>query len=215
MPFSSHSHSPYILLSSTLTVMAPISSSSSSAVSTTTASSTAVASTTIYPIITSSYDPSTTTNTTFVQANPSNFRAIVQQLTGPSSSSTSPSMDRHPSGQKPPEVAKSASGDLGDHGPAAFKLHERRQAIAKLENIKLFNKSNGYGSTVMVSPVSPLDAMGRGMMMSSPRTPMSPHEELEEKAIAEKGFYLHPVSPLGTHQPQLLPLFPLHSPREN
>ncbi|CAN0891275.1 VQ motif-containing protein 19 [Linum grandiflorum] len=40
--------------------------------------------------------------------------------------------------------------------------------------------------------------------------------EEEERAIAEKGFYLHP-SPLSTpreSEPQLLPLFPLTSPRE-
>ncbi|KAI4381980.1 hypothetical protein MLD38_007994 [Melastoma candidum] len=48
----------------------------------------------------------------------------------------------------------------------------------------------------------------------SPGTPsvLSPKEE-EEKAIAEKGFYLHPVSTLP-RPPELLPLFPLHSPRK-
>lgn len=73
----------------------------------------------------------------------------------------------------------------------------------------------------MVSPVSPLDMFTRGSS-SSPRTPHSPiDEEEEEKAIAEKGFYLH-RSPLSTPrggggggaEPELLPLFPLHSPRD-
>ncbi|KAL0342128.1 UNVERIFIED_CONTAM: VQ motif-containing protein 19 [Sesamum calycinum] len=67
---------------------------------------------------------------------------------------------------------------------------------------------------VMVSPVSPLEYLAaRG----SPRTPRSPMEE-EERAIAEKGFYLHPSplsTPRGSDPPELLPLFPLHSPRDN
>lgn len=70
--------------------------------------------------------------------------------------------------------------------------------------------NNGGGDMVMASPVSPLDLL---MARGSPRTPMSPVEE-EERAIAEKGFYLHP-SPLTTprgSEPELLPLFPLHSP---
>lgn len=70
--------------------------------------------------------------------------------------------------------------------------------------------NNGGGEMVMVSPVSPLDLL---LARGSPRTPMSPVEE-EERAIAEKGFYLHP-SPLTTprgSEPELLPLFPLHSP---
>lgn len=61
---------------------------------------------------------------------------------------------------------------------------------------------------VMVSPVSPLEYLAaRG----SPRSP-------EERAIAEKGFYLHPSplsTPRGSDPPELLPLFPLHSPRDN
>ncbi|GAB2222367.1 hypothetical protein Drorol1_Dr00013583 [Drosera rotundifolia] len=164
--------------------------------STTTTASTAVA-TTKLPMIKSTYDPSTTTKTTFVQTDPSNFRAIVQHLTGP----TPP--------PRPPQPDSTV----------ALTLHQRRQAMRKPDNIAL--NLNGYGSSMsmMVSPVSPLDNMGRDVMMNtSPRTPMSPpHEVLEEKAIAEKGFYLHPLSPLGTpreSQPRLLPLFPLQSPRD-
>lgn len=68
----------------------------------------------------------------------------------------------------------------------------------------------------MASPVSPLDhVLARG----SPRTPKSPYEDEEEKeeeerVIAEKGFYLHP-SPRASQPPELLPLFPLHSPSNN
>lgn len=58
----------------------------------------------------------------------------------------------------------------------------------------------------MASPVSTLDFVARA----------SPCEE-EEKAIAGKGFYLHPSpisTPRGSDPPQLLPLFPLSSPRD-
>ncbi|PKH47981.1 hypothetical protein CRG98_050387, partial [Punica granatum] len=83
-----------------------------------------------------------------------------------------------------------------------------------------FGGRRGFGGgemTVMVSPVSPLDLFAARMSpRSSPSSLLSPSEQ-EEKAIAEKGFYLHP-SPLSTPrgaEPELLPLFPLHSPRDN
>ena len=79
-------------------------------------------------------------------------------------------------------------------------------------NIISPSSSSSYVRKMVVaasSPVSPLDAAARG-------SPRSPHEEQEERAIAEKGFYLHPISPLatprGSEPPELLPLFPLHSP---
>lgn len=173
-------------------------------------------------------------NTTYVQADPSTFRAVVQKLTGAS---------EDPSAQKLPLTLPSrfinpkptTTSEMGPRRPA-FKLHERRQTTKKLElNLNLnatATISNGSSPSscttssspscgglfgrqmVMVSPVSPLDFLARG----SPRTPVSPCPE-EERAIAEKGFYLHPISPLstprGSDPPELLPLFPLHSPRDN
>lgn len=71
----------------------------------------------------------------------------------------------------------------------------------------------GNGEMVMASPVSQLELFARG----SPRTPRSPMEE-EERAIAEKGYYLHPSplsTPRGAEPPELLPLFPVQSPEEN
>ncbi|XP_061340104.1 VQ motif-containing protein 11 isoform X1 [Gastrolobium bilobum] len=191
-------------------------------------------------------DP-TTPNTTFVQADPSNFRAVVQKLTGAS---------EDPSAQKLPLTLPSrlaaqnhrltaattaaAAEVIGPKKPN-FKLHERRNAAAKKLELSIgvserpmmmmFNSNNNNINTnmnmspcsyvrsralmgetmLMASPVSPLEVLARG----SPRTPISPHEEEEERAIAEKGFYLHP-SPLSTPRasqpPELLPLFPLHSP---
>ncbi|KAK4413951.1 VQ motif-containing protein 11 [Sesamum alatum] len=153
-------------------------------------------------------------NTTFVQADPSTFRAVVQRLTGAA-------------GEKLAGKTNSCE-NMGPRRPA-FKLHERRPTARKLE-IKLNNNNNGAAAaalhspssarnrristgenTVMASPVSPLDYVAaRG----SPRSPM----EEEEKAIAGKGFYLHPSplsTPRGSDPPELLPLFPLHSPRDN
>ncbi|KAH0687378.1 hypothetical protein KY285_017941 [Solanum tuberosum] len=148
-------------------------------------------------------DPnSSTPNTTFVQADPSNFRAVVQRLTG--------------------ATQDSSSVKLPVTGPrrSAFKLHERRQSARKLEIMLNNGGSFGVGSpssspsssarkrSFLTSPISPLEMLTRG----SPRSPM---EVEEEKAIAEKGFYLHPSplsTPRGAEPPELLPLFPLQSP---
>ncbi|XP_021732085.1 VQ motif-containing protein 11-like [Chenopodium quinoa] len=184
----------------------------------------------------STYESSSTTNnTTFVQADPSNFRAIVQQLTGSHMTASS-----------------SQGGSVRRDGSdgAGFKLHERRQqqgAIRKLEMIELNNNSNsnsnnsnaahnynnhhgplnghvrvrGGHDVAMVSPVSTLDGLSLGIRSprTNPRSGSSMSEEEERVVIAEKGFYLHPVSPLSggsrDFEPRLLPLFPLHSPRDN
>ncbi|WVZ24969.1 hypothetical protein V8G54_003513 [Vigna mungo] len=156
-------------------------------------------------------DP-TTPNTTFVQADPSNFRAVVQKLTGASDDPAAPKLPL-----TLPSRLAAQSPLVGPKRPN-FKLHERRNAAAKnLDLPVLMVSSNNVSllrnrtceNLVMASPVSPLEMM---LARGSPRTP---HEEEEERAIAEKGFYLHP-SPLSTPRasqpPELLPLFPLHSP---
>lgn len=166
----------------------------------------------------------TTTTTTFVQADPSNFRAVVQKLTGAPSDPSTPKLPVTLPSRLP--AGKPTSGDIGPR-KQPFKLQERRQSGKKLE-LQLNNNNNdnrtsslGFSAfsprqrMMMFSPVSPLDMllMGRGNG-NSPRTPMSPVEQ-EERAIADKGFYLHP-SPLTTPRgsdPELLPLFPLHSPK--
>ncbi|KAL9232009.1 hypothetical protein vseg_007159 [Gypsophila vaccaria] len=167
------------------------------------------------------YDTSLDTNTTFVQAHPSEFRAVVQRLTGSSSSSSSSS---------------TSFSRQGLENTVPFKLHERR----KLEMIKLNNNNNNYqydhgpmnnglvvraigGNNIeMFSPVSPLDGLGLGLGSPSPRnnniTNMMNYEEEKERAIiAEKGFYLHNNNKSMDYrynEPKLLPLFPLHSPRD-
>ncbi|XP_071729413.1 VQ motif-containing protein 11-like [Rutidosis leptorrhynchoides] len=141
-------------------------------------------------------------STTFVQADPSTFRAVVQRLTG-----------ANPAPRATPETPPRTS---------AFKLHERRQTTRKLEitlnhGVRQFGimspsaRQRGFvnGDMMMSSPVSTLDVYGRG-------SPLTPVEE-EERTIAEKGFYLHP-SPISTprgSEPELLVLFPLHSPKSD
>ncbi|KAF3633481.1 putative leucine-rich repeat receptor protein kinase EXS-like [Capsicum annuum] len=158
-------------------------------------------------------DPnSSSPNTTFVQADPSNFRAVVQRLTGATQDSSTL------------KLPVTGPGPAGPRRPT-FKLHERRQSARKLEI--MLNNGGGSGSfngtnmvgplssspsstrkrSFLASPISPLEMLTRG----SPRSPM----EEEEKAIAEKGFYLHPSplsTPRGSEPPELLPLFPLQSP---
>ncbi|MCD9643778.1 hypothetical protein HAX54_031477 [Datura stramonium] len=165
-------------------------------------------------------DPnSSTPNTTFVQADPSNFRAVVQRLTGATQDSSAV------------KLPVTGPGPSGPRRPA-FKLHERRQTARKLE-IMLNNGGSAFGGPSMgfgvgpllsppsssspspstrkrsylASPISPLEMLAR----VSPRSPM----EEEERAIAEKGYYLHPSplsTPRGSEPPELLPLFPLQSP---
>ncbi|KAL3352019.1 hypothetical protein AABB24_020219 [Solanum stoloniferum] len=130
-------------------------------------------------------------NTTFVQADSSNFRSVVQKLTGFESNKL-PIIDR----------ARSST----------FKLHERRHSTRNLDCIftgKTTNLSK-ISSSFLASPVSPLEMLTRGI---SPRSTMEEDEEEEKRAIAEKRFYLHPNTPRASQPPQLLSLFPLQSPK--
>ncbi|KAF3946534.1 hypothetical protein CMV_027210 [Castanea mollissima] len=158
-------------------------------------------------------------NTTFVQADPSTFRAVVQKLTG---APEDPSAQKLPLNHKPHHLS---AAEMGPRKPT-FKLHERRLATKKLElkfnpGLNPFGPSPSSSSSpsgpyvrpMIFSPVSPfeLELYARG----SPRTPREVVEEEEERAIAEKGFYLHPSplsTPRGSDPPELLSLFPLHSP---
>ena len=178
-------------------------------------------------------DPTTQPNTTFVQADPSNFRQVVQKLTG---ASQDPSAQKLPltlpsrltaqaqAHRPPPTTTMEPPMGLKKHN---FKLHERRSKKLQLnvsENPMMFqnnnnnnnmmmmlmnsnNNNNNMRSVIMASPVSPLE------YYYSPKSPNENEEKEEEKVIAEKGFYLHP-SPRASQQqpPELLPLFPLHSP---
>ncbi|KAJ4893676.1 VQ motif-containing protein 19 [Raphanus sativus] len=173
--------------------------------------------------------------TTFVQADTSSFKQVVQMLTGSSSprSPDSPRPPPSPSGKStfviPPikttQPKKQHSGN---------KLYERRSNSNSLMINTLMiggRGGNGAGSPrfsprnqeilspscldfpklALNSPVTPLKHGGDG---HDPFDRMSPLSE-EERAISEKGYYLHksPISTPRETEPQLLPLFPVTSPR--
>ncbi|KAF8389257.1 hypothetical protein HHK36_025950 [Tetracentron sinense] len=169
----------------------------------------------------------TPTPTTFVQADANTFRELVQKLTGAGEDSP----EKLPITLPARFSARSCnSGDGIAPRRSTFKLQERRQNMRKLE-IKLgltsLRNSGPYSprQTYLVvspisSPVTPLssDPLFSGHFPGSgSNSPSSPTVSEEEKAIAEKGFYLHrsPLStPRGSEPPELLPLFPLSSPKE-
>ncbi|KAK8514277.1 hypothetical protein V6N13_063176 [Hibiscus sabdariffa] len=111
---------------------------------------------------------STKATTTFVEADPSTFRSIVQQLTG-------------------------------------SKLHERRrQAVKKLEISKDSQCGGKRERGTLVSPVSTLDFLPLLSLASRAKRTRTTAEE--EEKDHRRG---------ADSEPELLALFPLHSPREN
>lgn len=157
-------------------------------------------------------------STTFVQADLSSFREVVQRLTGPSDSD--------------PVHDGSPLQPMGVKRPM-FKLHERRQYTrTKLEIIKptvqfklhsadqkSFSPSKSGNSGFVPSPLStpskPLSNLSIAEEKSKGESQVCElNSEEEEKAIKERRFYLHPSprSRSGYTAPELLTLFPLTSP---
>ncbi|KAK4484710.1 hypothetical protein RD792_007302 [Penstemon davidsonii] len=152
--------------------------------------------------------------TTFVQANTSTFKQVVQMLTGSSSTGGG-------AGSIPPIKSTSQK-------KPGFKLYERRNSLKNGLMINTlipgYSQNSGFSPrkpeilspsildfpALALSPVTPLNE--DSMRNTSAATP-SPLVE-EERAIAEKKFYFHP-SPRTTNaaEPQLLSLFPVTSPR--
>ncbi|KAL6609651.1 hypothetical protein ACP70R_039620 [Stipagrostis hirtigluma subsp. patula] len=174
--------------------------------------------------------------TTFVQADTTSFKQVVQMLTG---ADTPP-----PSSQKPAKNNNhhhNHGGGGGGGGVAgvpcrpkkpAFKLYERRSGLKNLKMIAplamaaaaaagpsprkaapevLSPSVLDFPSLALGSPVTPLvaDPFNRSPASASPG---EEEEAAERAAIARKGFFLHP-SPRGAEPPRLLPLFPVTSPR--
>ncbi|OMO73275.1 VQ motif-containing protein [Corchorus olitorius] len=190
--------------------------------------------------------------TTFVQADTTTFKQVVQMLTGSSETAKQASSPRPPTHQQhqqqqlnqhhqqdPPLPSKSSFPipPIKTNSPKkqSFKLYERRNSNLKNSSLMIntFLPSSGCSSfssprnnnnseilspslldfpkLALTSPVTPLNE--DPFNKSSPSLGNSSSEE--DKAIAEKGFYLHP-SPMSTPrdtEPQLLPLFPVTSPR--
>ncbi|KAK9273834.1 hypothetical protein L1049_018645 [Liquidambar formosana] len=168
--------------------------------------------------------PASPTPTTFVQADANTFRELVQKLTGAAGDSP----EKLPV-TLPARLASKPITPTDATGPrrSPFKLQERRHTMRKLE-IKLgltsIRNSPSHFSprqthrldSPIPSPVTPLgsESLFSGRVTSSGSE--SPASE-EDKAIAEKGFYLHPSplsTPRGSDPPELLTLFPLSSPSQ-
>lgn len=182
------------------------------------------------PVIRS--EPNNPNPTTFVQADTSSFKQVVQMLTGSSDTvknganvSTRPDLIKNPI-----PVVKT-----GSKKEKASKLYERRNSLKNLKISPLIPGlvNSGYsGSPRKPGPVEILSPsmLNFPSLVLSPVTPLIPdpfnrsHQngfgpninmDAENKAIAHKGFYLHP-SPSNTprgSEPRLLPLFPVTSPR--
>ncbi|KAJ4886565.1 VQ motif-containing protein 19 [Raphanus sativus] len=175
--------------------------------------------------------------TTFVQADTSSFKQVVQMLTG-SSSPRSPDSPRPPpptpSGKSNFVIPPIKTAQPKKH--SGNKLYERRSHRNSLMiNTLMIGGGNGGAGSPRFSPrnqeiLSPSCLDFPKLALNSPVTPlkhgggegndcdtfdrMSPLSE-EERAMSEKGYYLHrsPITTPRESEPQLLPLFPVASPR--
>ncbi|KAF0905444.1 hypothetical protein E2562_000579 [Oryza meyeriana var. granulata] len=176
-------------------------------------------------------DPSNPFPTTFVQADTTSFKQVVQILTGTPETAAAAAAGGAAS---PP--AKPAPAPPGPKKPA-FKLYERRSSMKSLKMLcPLLPAAAAFaagGSGFSPRGFSPrgVEVLSPSMLdfpslaLGSPVTPLPPlpgsdeAAAAEDRAIAEKGFYLHP-SPRGNAgaggelqpPPRLLPLFPVQSP---
>ncbi|BAS70909.1 VQ motif-containing protein 4 [Oryza sativa Japonica Group] len=186
-------------------------------------------------------DPSNPFPTTFVQADTTSFKQVVQILTGTPETAAAAAAGGAAAAAPPPAAAKPAPAPPGPKKPA-FKLYERRSSMKSLKMLcpllpaaAAFAAGGGGGFSPSPRGFSPrgggMEVLSPSMLdfpslaLGSPVTPLPPlpgsdeAAAAEDRAIAEKGFYLHP-SPRGNAgaagelqpPPRLLPLFPLQSP---
>ncbi|XP_047336812.1 VQ motif-containing protein 4-like [Impatiens glandulifera] len=172
------------------------------------------------------------TPTTFVQADTSSFKQVVQILTGSSETTSKQQAAGRPNNSDPPPFRNYNIPPIKkDQKKQGFKLYERRNSLKMISPLipNLGHNSSGYSPrkhlpfpeilspsmldfpSLALSPVTPLieDPFNK----SSPSLGSSSEED---RAIAEKGFYLHPSPRTMTprdSEPRLLPLFPVTSPR--
>uniref|UniRef100_A0A7N0TK72 VQ domain-containing protein n=1 Tax=Kalanchoe fedtschenkoi TaxID=63787 RepID=A0A7N0TK72_KALFE len=191
-------------------------------------------------------DPNNPYPTTFVQADTTSFKQVVQMLTGSSETA------KHASTHKPNTSTAAASGQSEfsrSHNhqippmkpKQSFKLYERRNSM---KNFKISPLIPGFAPSgfsprkqeilspsmldfpsLTLSPVTPLipDPFTRspfyhsssGSVSGSCLSGAEIDSRAEERAIAEKGFYLHksPATTPRESEPRLLPLFPVTSPK--
>jgi hypothetical protein len=183
-----------------------------------------------------SVDPSNPFPTTFVQADTASFKQVVQILTGTPETAAAAAAG---GAQAPPPAPQKPAPTLTGPKKPAFKLYERRNSMKNLKMLcPLLPSAAAFAaggsprgfSPRMFSPrgvelLSPSMLDFPSLALGSPVTPLPPlpgsaeAAAAEDRAIAEKGFYLHP-SPRGNagsggdqqQPPRLLPLFPEQSP---
>ncbi|KAF3596222.1 hypothetical protein DY000_02023240 [Brassica cretica] len=157
--------------------------------------------------------------TTFVQADTSSFKQVVQMLTGSSPNPTHQPDPRSSPSQFPiPPIKAVNKKQSSSSSSSGFRLYERRNSMKNLKinplnpgKPEILSPSILDFPSLVLSPVTPLIPDPFNRSGSSSQSP----DDAEEKAMKERGFYLHP-SPATTpmdSEPRLLPLFPLTSPR--
>ncbi|KAK4417456.1 VQ motif-containing protein 31 [Sesamum alatum] len=173
--------------------------------------------------------------TTFVQADSTCFRDLVQRLTGPSGNEASPAPIKSPApkpAQKLHERRKYKQPKLDISTPNGFQAFQPKIIPSSPPIPGAMSPGGSYGPGWWSCPVSPSSSI----MMSPPRSlqasptstpvPVYTNKRLspspmeidfgeEERAIKEKRFYLHqsPRSKMRlVPEPELLTLFPLTSP---
>ncbi|XP_042058121.1 VQ motif-containing protein 4-like [Salvia splendens] len=148
-----------------------------------------------------SHDASNPYPTTFVQADTTTFKHVVQMLTG------SPKPDPSPT----PRSGSGIGIKSTNQKKQGFKLYERRNSLKNRLIINTFSPNSNYSNSNSKSPgiLSPSILDFPALMLS----PVTPIINEEERAIADKKFYFHPSPRTAPEPPQLLPLFPVTSPR--
>ncbi|GMH24950.1 hypothetical protein Nepgr_026793 [Nepenthes gracilis] len=173
-------------------------------------------------------EPISPYQTTFVTADTSSFKQVVQMLTG--SSETSKNLSKQANDHLPTPPSKNFVIPPIKSAPKkqGFKLYERRNILRN--NLMISPSTANFSPSSAFSPrkpeISSPSLLDFPSLTLSPVTPLaedpfdksSPsvgNSSQEERAIAEKGFYFHP-SPISSAResvPPLLPLFPVTSPR--
>ncbi|XP_075487703.1 VQ motif-containing protein 4-like [Primulina tabacum] len=172
--------------------------------------------------------------TTFVQADTSSFKQVVQMLTGSSETAKQASKKDPTSTAAVPRGGGVSNSSIPPIRSTAqkkqgFKLYERRNSLKN--GLMINTLMSGFSQNSNFSPRKPEilspSILDFPALVLSPATPLN-EDNLsraspssiensleEEKAISEKKFYFHPsprTAP-GNAEPQLLPLFPVTSPR--
>ncbi|KAG6536604.1 VQ motif-containing protein 31-like [Zingiber officinale] len=150
---------------------------------------------------------SASTTTTFIQADATTFKELVQRLTGPAESTTTASTVCSP------PSSSSSSSSL----PACRlkRLHHGSHLRLAIPRTDAPSGSTKLASPAAPSPAATFARLDISAEEKSGEAIEEAEDEEEERAIKERRFYLYP-SPRAKNrvaEPELLPLFPITSPR--